>query len=55
MLVYKDYMKNLKNETKRDAYINSKNIYNSNVKKYLDKGENSIFNMLQMVIIKAGI
>lgn len=28
-------------KTKRDAYINSKNIYNSNVKKYLDKGTNS--------------
>lgn len=27
-------------KTKRDAYINSKNIYNSNVKKYLDKKEN---------------
>ena len=28
-------------KTKRDAYINSKNIYNSNVKKYLDKRTNS--------------
>jgi hypothetical protein len=27
-------------KTKRDAYINSKNIYNENVKKYLEKGKN---------------
>ena len=28
-------------KTKRDAYINSKNIYNSNVKKYLEKSKNT--------------